>query len=322
MIMRDSLMVVLVAASLTLLSLIGITGVVAVRGANRINQEIATSSAMFHQTERTLNRLRSDLDAARVSVRDYIIDPVSESQELKIAQFRQLKTSIDNRLFNLEQLLAAEIAAVRDLRMGVDGYFNSLAPILEAGRHAFPGGTAGLRKELTSHRIAAATIAQRIERINEQNFNNRNSEVERARINLSAYLIRMTGMALTLGCLVTTLSGYRIMALQRRDRVHQLEMERTESELRQLSAKLVHAQEDERKSISRELHDEVGQTLTALGIEIGSIEKLRDSSEFNAHVADARYLAQKTLTTVRSLAMGLRPSMLDDSGLVPALRWE
>src|SRR6185295_17660772 len=61
-----------------------------------------------------------------------------------------------------------------------------------------------------------------------------------------------------------------------------------------------------------------------LGIEIGNIQKLRDEpgTEFDVHVNEAKELVHGTLRTVRDMAMGLRPSMLDDSGLVPALRWQ
>jgi signal transduction histidine kinase len=91
-----------------------------------------------------------------------------------------------------------------------------------------------------------------------------------------------------------------------------------------LSAEHVREQEEERKSLSRELHDEIGQTVTALGIEIGNIERLsgQSGSEFLERVAEAKQLNQGVLRSVRDMAMGLRPSMLDDSGLVPALRWQ
>ena len=77
-------------------------------------------------------------------------------------------------------------------------------------------------------------------------------------------------------------------------------------------------------SISRELHDEVGQMLTALRLELGNLEMLRDcrNSEFEEHMADSKALAERTLRTVRDIAMGLRPSMLDDLGLVPAIEWQ
>jgi signal transduction histidine kinase len=94
--------------------------------------------------------------------------------------------------------------------------------------------------------------------------------------------------------------------------------------LRRLSRSLVQTQEVERRSLSRELHDEVGQTMTALGIEIGNLEKLRagDPDLFARHIEDAKQLNVKAMRTIRDLAMGLRPSMLDDLGLGPALQWQ
>jgi signal transduction histidine kinase len=86
----------------------------------------------------------------------------------------------------------------------------------------------------------------------------------------------------------------------------------------------VQTQELERKALSRELHDEVGQTLTALGIEIGNLEKLRnaDRDSFTTRIEDAKRLNMDAMRAIRDLAMGLRPSMLDDLGLEPALQWQ
>jgi signal transduction histidine kinase len=86
----------------------------------------------------------------------------------------------------------------------------------------------------------------------------------------------------------------------------------------------VQAQELERKSLSRELHDEVGQMLTALGIELGNLQSIRtaDPDAFRARLEDAKRLNTDAMRVVRDLAMGLRPSMLDDFGLAPALQWQ
>ncbi|MBK5292609.1 MAG: hypothetical protein JJE04_13145 [Acidobacteriia bacterium] len=101
-------------------------------------------------------------------------------------------------------------------------------------------------------------------------------------------------------------------------------IERGAEDLRRLSLKLSKAQEDERKSISRELHDQVGQMLTALRIEIVNIEEFRHDAgdSFSRHMADARKLAEETLRTIRDISMGLRPSVLDELGLGPALKWQ
>jgi signal transduction histidine kinase len=93
--------------------------------------------------------------------------------------------------------------------------------------------------------------------------------------------------------------------------------------MRELSQQLVATQEEERKKLSRELHDHVGQMLTALRMELGRVERLAAGPDgrIAAAVAECKQLAETMLRTVRDLALGLRPSMLDDFGLQPALEW-
>jgi signal transduction histidine kinase len=93
--------------------------------------------------------------------------------------------------------------------------------------------------------------------------------------------------------------------------------------MRRLSHQLVHAHEEERKRLARELHDEVGQMLTALRMELGKAERVRSGADgvFAACIAECKRLTDKMVGTVRSLSMGLRPAMLDDLGLGPALDW-
>jgi signal transduction histidine kinase len=95
-----------------------------------------------------------------------------------------------------------------------------------------------------------------------------------------------------------------------------------EENLRKLSNQILHAQEEERKHISRELHDEVGQALTAISVTLAT---LRTSNGGSVHamtqkLADAQRLLQKTMETVHRFARELRPTMLDELGLLPALR--
>lgn len=92
--------------------------------------------------------------------------------------------------------------------------------------------------------------------------------------------------------------------------------------LRNLSNQVLHVQEEERKRISRELHDEVGQALTAINIQLAALAKTRGKpdSRIQSKVADAQNLLQQTMSTVHRFARELRPAMLDDLGLLPALR--
>jgi PAS domain S-box-containing protein len=98
----------------------------------------------------------------------------------------------------------------------------------------------------------------------------------------------------------------------------------SERRLRFLSSKLLSAQEEERKQISLELHDEMGQALTAIGISLKEIEEELPSdlySTIGENLSDIHYLIDKASRQISELSLDLRPSMLDDLGLVPTLRW-
>jgi PAS domain S-box-containing protein len=98
----------------------------------------------------------------------------------------------------------------------------------------------------------------------------------------------------------------------------------SEKRLHYLSSQLITAQEKERRRISLELHDEMGQLLTAISINIKSIEKelpLDLTPLIKERIAETYSLADHASEQIRELSHYLRPSMLDDLGLVPTLRW-
>ena len=98
----------------------------------------------------------------------------------------------------------------------------------------------------------------------------------------------------------------------------------SEERLRYLSSQLITAQEEERKGISLELHDEMGQTLTAIGLNLESIGKEltpEHAAMIKDKLAETISLVEHASDHVRDLSLDLRPSMLDDLGLLPTLRW-
>ena len=93
-------------------------------------------------------------------------------------------------------------------------------------------------------------------------------------------------------------------------------------DLQRLSAKLITAQEEERRTIARELHDEVGQVLTAIKVELALAQTAIEAAGVTPRVLDdARSIADGALQTVRDLSHLLHPSMLDDLGLRAAIDW-
>ncbi|WP_323354475.1 response regulator [Leptolyngbya sp. CCNP1308] len=92
------------------------------------------------------------------------------------------------------------------------------------------------------------------------------------------------------------------------------------AQLRALSIKLLEAQETERRFLAHELHDEVGHALTAIKLNLHRLERIM-STQASEPLADCLALVDGTLQQVRNISLDLRPSMLDDLGLVPTLRW-
>ncbi|MDB6020311.1 MAG: Histidine kinase, partial [Pedosphaera sp.] len=92
--------------------------------------------------------------------------------------------------------------------------------------------------------------------------------------------------------------------------------------LRYLSSQIFHVQEEERKRISRELHDEVGQALTAVNVNLAVLKNaVRGKSRLlRRKIKDAQMLLEQTMDSVHSFSRELRPPMLDDLGLIPTLR--
>jgi signal transduction histidine kinase len=90
--------------------------------------------------------------------------------------------------------------------------------------------------------------------------------------------------------------------------------------LESLSRRLIDAQEAERRHVARELHDEIGQALTALKLNLQSLAE-RPDADAAMTLEESIDLADRTLQQTRDLSLGLRPALLDDLGLVPALRW-
>ena len=94
-------------------------------------------------------------------------------------------------------------------------------------------------------------------------------------------------------------------------------------ELQKLSVQLIHAQEEERLRLSQELHDELGQALTALNIDLSKVERLiSDNAQAQAVIIGMRSIIKMIDKQLKRIQSELRPGMLDDLGLVAAMEWQ
>jgi two-component system, NarL family, sensor histidine kinase UhpB len=99
------------------------------------------------------------------------------------------------------------------------------------------------------------------------------------------------------------------------------DLQRSRRDLRELSASVVEAREEERRRIARELHDELGQRLTALKIDLATLAAQARLPDSDPRVGGMQAMLDDTLASVRRIASDLRPLMLDDLGLIAAIEW-
>ncbi|HLG16681.1 MAG TPA: PAS domain S-box protein [Blastocatellia bacterium] len=91
--------------------------------------------------------------------------------------------------------------------------------------------------------------------------------------------------------------------------------------LESLTHQLIQARENEQHRIARELHDEVGQVLTVVGFDLHGLQKTEGTPAFAERLEDCKRSVKRAIDQVRNLALDLRPTLLDDFGLGPALKW-
>jgi signal transduction histidine kinase len=309
-----------------LILLLGLSGTAMYRHVAYISKEVAHTEAAFKESERGLSDLRAQIYSLAVLVRDYLLDSSPVDRDEQREQLLEVHASIQKEMDELQKLMGRDqAAAMLHLRQGVDEYWRSVGAIfLWTPAQKAARGHAFLRDNVAPYRATVLSIANQIGALNDSYLQQRQDLIMNAVDGLQWYLARVLAAVITLGVVIAGLSMARMTALENRAERHRLLVEQNRRELRGLSQKLVRAHEEERKSISRELHDQVGQMLTALRMELGNLEHLRGSpgEDFPEHLGAAKTLAEQTLRSVRDMAMGLRPSVLDDLGLASALKWQ
>jgi len=309
-----------------LIGLVAVSGLGALHRARETYRAVSALNERYRHTDQVLNSIASGIYMVGLVTRDYLLDPsnanaaeyrsqlVSERSDMEAA-FRELRSAIRDQ----------DQPQLERLRGEVEGYWDALDPLFawtpqEKSAHSW----AFLRREVLPRRRAALRITGEVSRLTETNLDQQRQEVDRNQDAMAGFIGRMLAITMLLGGAIATVTVIRMTKLERHSDEQRLRTEEAEKELRRLSRQLVQAQEAERKSISRELHDEVGQMLTALRIELRSLQDLRTAPEqqFDEHINAAKRLGEQSLRALRDMAMGLRPSMLDDLGLGSALQWQ
>ena len=302
---------------LLLMSFAGLDGIQALRQIQNSNDSIRED---FLPRTRLLERIRGDVYVSGTYVRDYLLEPESGKAEGHRYSLLETRADMDAALASYRALLTApERGPFEGLTRELDNYWRVLEPVFRwSAEERRTRGYPFLRDEVFPRRMAMLGIADQIRSLNESQLHHGKLRVEDL---FSQYRTRLgitIALVIGLGLVLAAFSMRKILALEKASTASQ-------AALQQLSARLVKAQEEERRSISRELHDEVGQALTGVMLEIANLGKLirtRDPETAAAKAAEIKAEVENSIGVLRNMALLLRPSMLDDLGLVPALQWQ
>jgi signal transduction histidine kinase len=272
---------------------------------------------------RTLEQIRSEIYLSGTDMRDFLLSPgggeVEAPRKDLLAIQAQTQAALDTYARSLDP---QEQDAFQALRSEIHEWFH----VFETAFQWTPRERERLRatffgEQVVPRRITMLQIADRIAEINELGLNRAEERLAASAESLRVSLYATFGIALFGGLVLAIATTALTLRLEREVERRLKETIEARADLQGLSARLVRAQEDERRTLARELHDEVGQSLSAIMMEASSAGAAADTDGIRDRLSSIESMAEKTLNIVRDLALLLRPSMLDDFGLVPALNW-
>jgi signal transduction histidine kinase len=265
-----------------------------------------------------LLRIQNDLNLLAVAMRDMIDNDEPYPLTAWSAQFQRIRTDLDDAM-----RLEASLAPTSRTREQSAALIGSLAQFWDAVDRVFLLAAQGKEKDARTQiqlslQARQAALDTTVARLLVQNSENEEQAAERIiriydRVQRQVYVF----LAATLAAILLT--GFSMIRWNRRLFARMAELSERRSELAQ---KLIATQESTLRSISRELHDEFGQILTAMGSMLGRAgNQAPESSPLRSDLQEVRQIAQDTLDRVRSLSQALHPVMLDEAGLEATIDW-
>jgi signal transduction histidine kinase len=326
-ILRGQSRVVLLAGFGGLLLLMVFAGVDGLQVLRRMQVRSGTIQRDFLERSLVLNQIRSDVYLSGTYARDYLLDPQPSTAEKNRTELNRLRQEMDAILAGYARLMRAEERAPLDgLHRSLDEYWRVLDPVFQWSpdqRHR--GGFQFLRDEVFPRRLAMLGLADQIEGVNERQMEAGNLRLAALFSEFRARLSVTLVVTLVLGTLLAMFASRRILDLEGQAASRYSEVLEARGQLKNLSARLVETQEEERRVLSRELHDEVGQSLSAILVGLSNLSaaiRANACTQMENEVTTLRRIVEGTVRMVRNITLLLRPSMLDDLGLIPALEWQ
>ena len=295
--------------------------------AHRIQSTLSNEALeIYHRHLRQddlLTRLRRTLWLGANGTRDYLVYPKSGAEP-----FRRVIAGLkaeSHRILEQLGVSAPPREFKPELKQEVDAFWSALEAVPKTTASFDPAARYDfIQREIVPRRNAVGNLVREFTELSEKTLKESEAEFAGTRRQFGRELLLVLGLCLATGSVVSIVSVAHAESLERKNRLHYEQMEQAKTELQELSSRLMEVQEEERVRLSRELHDEVGQMVATVRLELSRAGSLPDDRlpEMRQRIDSARELAGRTLHIVRDICLLLRPTVLDDLGLGAALHWQ
>jgi signal transduction histidine kinase len=313
----------LIAGFAVLLAVWAFAGYGLIRSLGDVERRVKAEHDAFARAADAVSMIRRNVLEGSINVRDAIIDADDLARESYRGELRVLREATEHRVD--QYLPQAQSPAERDqwttLQAKLAEYWLSLDFVFaeDLPTNTTPAATM-LRQNVRPLRKDIGALLDNLKALQQASLQQHNADVARLYKDAQVRFVWIVGGALLLGLAAAWFATRRVAGLEGEINRQRLAETHNRLDLERLSARLVEAQEQERRSLARELHDEVGQALTAIKMSVG-VALRTPGTHPRAHAAleEARGVAETTLQGVRDLSQLLHPSMLDDFGLPETL---
>jgi signal transduction histidine kinase len=313
----------LFAGFAVLLAVWAFAGYELIRSLGDVERRVAAEHDAFARAADAVSLIRRNVLEGSINVRDALIDADDAARQTYRDELRRLREEAERRV--AEYVPQAQSAAERDEWAKLQAKLAQFWPSLEfVFADDLPTNMTRaatmLRRNVRPIRKDVLTLLDNLKALQQAALQQHNADVARLYTDAQARFVWIVGGALLLGLAAAWFATWHVAGLERELNRQRLAETHNRLDLERLSARLVEAQEQERRSLARELHDEVGQALTAIKMAVG-VALRTPGTHPRAHAAleEARSVAETTLQGVRDLSQLLHPSMLDDFGLPETL---
>lgn len=292
-----------------------------VRSLQQIEQNVASVHDSYARGEQTLSKIRTNVLLGSIYLRDALIDGATARRDAYRAELTRLRSEVEAQLRSYVPDVSSQDE--RDhwarLQSELGDYWASRDVAFSEQAKTSDQAAALLRSRVVPRRDTVLAILDQLGALQAVANQRRQQDIDLLYARVRTRLLSMGATTLIAALVVAVMASRHVNRLQRQIERQRLIERQTREDLERLSARLVDVQEQERRTLARELHDEVGQALTAVKMDIGRALRADVDTRIRAALEEARDITENTLRGVRDMSQLLHPSVLDDFGLPATL---